>query len=105
MVPFPFDRSLPLVASYQAAIVASNPNAKPGFVSLEGYMVGRLVVEALKRIPGEPTREALLDAIAKAPFDLGGVILKFGPANNQGSNEVYFTVLQPDGTFKPVAKL
>ena len=105
VVPFPFDRSLPLVASYQAAIVASNPNAKPGFVSLEGYMVGRLIVEALKRIPGEPTREALLDAIAKAPFDLGGVILKFGPANNQGSNEVYFTVLQPDGTFKPVAKL
>jgi ABC-type branched-subunit amino acid transport system substrate-binding protein len=105
VVPFPWDKSLPVIASYQAAITAVNPKAKPGFVSLEGYLVGRLVVEALKRIPGEPSREALLDAIAKAPFDLGGVKLSFGPANNQGSNQVYFTILQADGSFKSVTKL
>ena len=105
VVPFPFDKSLPLVAAYQTAITAVNPSAKPGFVSLEGYMVGRLVVEALKRISGEPTREALLDAIAKSPFDLGGVVLKFGSDKNQGSNQVYFTVLQADGSFRPVSKL
>ena len=105
VVPFPWDKSLPAVASYQAAIAAVNPKSKPGFVSLEGYLVGRLVIDALKRIPGEPTREALLDAIAKAPFDLGGVKLNFGPAQNQGSNQVYFTVLKADGSFKPVTKL
>jgi branched-chain amino acid transport system substrate-binding protein len=105
VVPFPSDKSLPVVASYQAAIAAVNPNAKLGFVSLEGYLVGRLMVEALKRIPGEPSREALLDAIAKAPFDLGGVKLSFGPEKNQGSDQVYFTILQPDGSFKPVSKL
>ena len=105
VVPFPFDRSLPLVASYQVAITATNAGAKPGFVSLEGYMAGRLVVEALKRIPGEPTREALLDAIAKSPFDLGGVVLKFGADKNQGSNQVYLTVLQADGSFRSVSKL
>lgn len=105
VVPFPRDKSLPVVASYQTAIAAVNPKSKPGFVSLEGYLVGRLVVEALKRIPGEPSREALLDAIAKAPFDLGGVKLSFGPANNQGSNQVYFTILQSDGSFKPATKL
>ena len=37
--------------------------------------MGRLVVEALKRLPGTPTREGLLDAIYQAPFDLGGVTL------------------------------
>jgi ABC-type branched-subunit amino acid transport system substrate-binding protein len=105
VVPFPWDRSLPLAVSYRSAIVAVNPSSKPGFVSLEGYLVGRLVVEALKRIPGEPTREAFLDAIAKAPFNLGGVNLSFGPAKNQGSDQVYFTILQPDGSFKPVTKL
>lgn len=105
VVPFPWDRSLPLAVSYRAAIVAVNPSSKPGFVSLEGYLVGRLVVEALKRIPGEPTREAFLDAIAKAPFNLGGVNLSFGPAKNQGSDQVYFTILQLDGSFKPVTKL
>jgi ABC-type branched-subunit amino acid transport system substrate-binding protein len=102
VVPFPKDKSLPIVASYQVALAATS---KPGFVSLEGYLAGRLIVEALKRIPGEPTRETLLDAIARAPFDLGGVRFSFGPTNNQGSNAVYFTILQADGTFKPVSKL
>ena len=105
VVPFPQDTSLPVVSSYTTAIKAVNANAKPGFVSLEGYLVGRLVVEALKRIQGEPSREALLDAMTQAPFDLGGVTLAFGPSKNQGSDQVYFTILQPDGSFKPVQKL
>jgi ABC-type branched-subunit amino acid transport system substrate-binding protein len=105
VVPFPWDKSLPIVASYTKAIKVMNPNAKPGFVSLEGYLVGRLAVEALKRIPGEPSREILLNAMEKAPFDLGGVTLTFGPSKNQGSDKVYFTILQSDGSFKPVQKL
>ncbi|HMF23250.1 MAG TPA: ABC transporter substrate-binding protein [Pseudolabrys sp.] len=105
VVPFPGDKSLPAVASYQAALAAVNQNSKPGFVSLEGYLVGLLVIEGLKRIPGEPTREAFLDAIESAPFDLGGVKLSFSPTQNQGSNQVYFTMLQGDGTFRPVTKL
>jgi len=63
------------------------------------------VVEGLKRIPGEPTRETFLDAIESAPFDLGGVTLKFSATQNQGSNQVYFTVLQADGSFRAVTRL
>ena len=105
VVPFPGDRSLPIVAAYQTALAAINPGAKPGFVSLEGYLVGQLVVQVLKRIPGEPTREAFLDAVGSGPFDLGGMKLSFSATQNQGSNQVYFTVLQADGSFKPVTKL
>jgi len=105
VVPSPWDASLPVVASYQKAIAATDTNAKPGFVSLEGYLVGRLVVEGLKRISGEPTREKLLDAISAAPIDLGGIVLNYGPANNQGLDQVFFTILQADGSFKPVVRL
>jgi len=56
-------------------------------------------------VKGEPTREALLDAITTAPFDLGGVVLSYGPARNQGSDQVFFTILQANGSFKPVARL
>ena len=105
VVPFPWDVSLPVVASYQKALVADDANAKPGFVSLEGYLTGRLTVEALKRIDGEPTREKLLNAIYGAPFDLGGLTLSYGPERNQGSDQVFFTVLQADGSFKPVTRL
>jgi ABC-type branched-subunit amino acid transport system substrate-binding protein len=105
VVPFPWDATLPVVKAYQGAIAAVDSNAKPGFVSLEGYLAGRLVVEALKRIKGEPTREALLDAIAAAPFDFGGMTLSYGPMKNQGSDRVFFTILQVDGTFRPVTRL
>jgi ABC-type branched-subunit amino acid transport system substrate-binding protein len=105
VVPFPGDKSLPVVASYQAALTTVNSKSKPGFVSLEGYLVGQLVIEGLKRISGEPSREAFLDAVESAPFDLGGVTLNFSSTQNQGSNQVYFTMLQGDGTFIPVTKL
>jgi ABC-type branched-subunit amino acid transport system substrate-binding protein len=105
VVPSPWDETLPVVGTYQRALTAADPKAKPGFVSLEGYLVGRLAVEALKRIKGEPTREALLDAIGEAPFDLGGITLSYGPSRNQGSDQVFFTILRADGTFKPVTRL
>jgi branched-chain amino acid transport system substrate-binding protein len=105
VVPSPWDKSLPVVASYQNAIAAADASAKPSFVSLEGYLVGRLVVEALKRVSGEPTREKLLDAVIGGPFDLGGIVLSYGPAKNQGSDQVFFTILQADGSFKHVVRL
>jgi branched-chain amino acid transport system substrate-binding protein len=105
VVPFPWDASVPIVASYQAAMQALKTDGKPGFVSLEGYLVGRLVTESLKRIPEEPSREAFLDVIAKGGFDFGGVQLSYTPTNNQGMNEIFFTVLQPDGSFRPVTRL
>ncbi|HYA05949.1 MAG TPA: ABC transporter substrate-binding protein [Xanthobacteraceae bacterium] len=105
VVPFPWDKSLPVVASYQSALAAEDAGANPGFVSLEGYLVGRLAVEALKRVNGEPTREKLIDAVYAAPFDLGGDVLSYGPNKNQGSDQVFFTILQADGSFKPVVRL
>lgn len=105
VVPFPWDKFLPVAVSYRAAMAAVSANSKPGFVSFEGYLVGRIVVEALKRIPGAPSRESFLDAISKASFDLGGVKYVFGPTNNQGSDQVYFTILQSDKSFRPIQKL
>jgi branched-chain amino acid transport system substrate-binding protein len=106
VVPFPGDAEIPLVARYQAALKAHDAKAQPGFVSLEGYMVGRLVAAALERIPGEPSREGLLDAIAKGgAFDLAGAKLTYGANDNQGMDEVFLTVIAADGTFKAVTKL
>jgi ABC-type branched-subunit amino acid transport system substrate-binding protein len=105
VVPLPQDTAIPLVAAYHKALKASAPNAAPGFVSLEGYMVGRLVVQALEKISGEPTRKALLDALSNGTYDLGGVKLTFGPNDSQGMDDVFLTVIQKDGTFKSVKSL
>ena len=106
VVPFPWDTSLPLVANYQEALKANNPDAEPGFVSLEGYMVGRIAIMALAKIDGEVTRQKLMDVIASTgSFDLGGVTLTYGPDDNQGMDQVFLTVIQPDGSFKAVERL
>ena len=106
VVPLPEDTSLPLVARYQRALKAANAEAEPGFVSLEGYMVGRLVVAALEHL-GEPvTRQELLSKIKEiGNFDLGGVTLTYGPGDNQGMDRVFLTVIQADGSFEEVDRL
>ena len=63
------------------------------------------MVAALRRVDGDPTREKLLSAISAAPFDLGGGVLSHGSDKNQGSDQVFFTILQADGPFKPVVRL
>ena len=106
VVPFPWDTSLPLVARYQKALKAATPDARIGFVSLEGYMVGRLVIEALGKMKGPVTRAGLLSTIKEVgKFDLGGVTLSFGLEKNQGMDRVFLTVIQADGSFKPIDRL
>jgi ABC-type branched-subunit amino acid transport system substrate-binding protein len=105
VVPFPEDASIPVVASYQAALKAADPNAKPGFVTLEGYLAGRLAIEALKQVSGEPTRQAFLEKALGGSFDLGGIKLSYGANDNQGSDDVFLTQIQPDGSFKAITSL
>lgn len=106
VVPFPGDMSIPLVARYQKALKAANPDAQIGFVSLEGYMVGRLVIEALGKVKGPVTRARLLSTIKEVgTFDLGGITLYYGPDDNQGMDQVFLTVIRADGSFKPVDRL
>ena len=100
VVPLPWDTSIPVVAQYQKAMASYDPAAKPGFISLEGYLVGRLTIMALQRVDGEVTREALLRAIEEnGSFDLQGLMAQFGKGDNQGLDEVFLTIIQPDGSY------
>jgi branched-chain amino acid transport system substrate-binding protein len=105
VVPFPRDTGIPIVAAYQKALRDYVPQAFPGFISLEGYMVGRMVVMALERLEGEPTRAALLKALSQGEYDLGGVKLAFGADDNQGSEQVFLTRIDKEGRFTAVKQL
>ena len=106
VVPFPEDQSVPLVARYEAALKAVNPLAEVGFVSLEGYTVGRLVIRVLGELGQTVTRAGFLDKFAGiGKFDLDGVTLTYGADDNQGMDRVFLTVIQSDGRFKAVDRL
>jgi branched-chain amino acid transport system substrate-binding protein len=106
VVPFPGDATVSVVARYQKALRAAAPEAEFGFVSLEGYLVGRLVTEALASLDGPVTRAGLLTAIKEGgTFDLGGITLTYGPNKNQGMDRVFLTVIQADGSIRAVDRL
>lgn len=106
VVPFPWDRSLKLVADYQAAQKAFDPTLTPDFVSLEGYLSGRLAAAALEAAGPNPTRASLLRAINDiGRFDISGSTFTIGTRMIDTPPKVFLTVIQRDGTFKPVDRL
>lgn len=106
VVPSPWDASVRVVADYQAAAKALDPNMKPEFVSLEGYLSGRLVAAALEQTGPNPTRADMLGMIRNVgTFDISGTIMNFGPKMQDVPGKVFLTVIQRDGTFKAVEKL
>ncbi len=106
VVPFPEDDSLPVVNAYLEALANHDPEAEPGFVSLEGYLAGRLVIAALQECGAEVDRSCLLDQlIDHGDFDIDGFRLQYGDDDNQGSDEVFLTVIGSDGEYHPVDTL
>lgn len=106
VVPFPWDGSIKIVADYQAAEKALDPDLKPDFVSLEGYLSGRLAAAALEMVGPNPTRADMLRAINDVGrFDISGDIITVGEKAQDAPAKVFLTVIQADGTFKAVDKL
>ena len=103
VVPFPWDASLRVVADYQAAEKAIDPALTPDFVSLEGYLSGRLAAAALEMAGPNPTRAGMLQLINDTGrFDIGGNVMTFGANMRDTPARVFLTVIQPDGTFRPI---
>ncbi len=104
VVPFPTDDSIPIVRSYLNALAAYDPQASPGWVSLEGYLAGRLTIEALQACGRHNvTRACFYDSIESfEALELDEFGLKFGFADNQGSDKVFLTVIGPDGSYRAI---
>ena len=106
VVPLPDDTSIPVVAAYHSALKAFDPEATPGFVSLEGYLAGRLAITGLELCGADLSRECFLNAVRNAgSIDIQGMALRYGPGDNQGSDAVYLTVIGADGKYQQVSNL
>ena len=106
VVPFPTDRSLPIVRDYHRALSAYASGVVPGFISFEGYLAGRLAIAGLKKSGREISRSGFLDGFRQAGrIDLGGFRLRFGTRDNQGSDAVFLTVIGRDGRYRPISSL
>lgn len=91
----PLGSKLPVVAEARQQL-----GEQFGWVSLEGYIVGKLWLTAMGTIQGRISRSKFVNAILGKRFDLGGLKLDYSN-DNQGSDLVVLTNLSSDG-FKPM---
>ena len=97
-VPYPFSATLPLVVEYQKLMKQYAPNEPLSFSTLEGFVVGKITVEALKRAGPKPTREKVLKALnSMGELDLGGVYVNYSPKARNGWGAVDLTVIGANG--------
>lgn len=88
VVPDPARSSLPLAVDYKRAMGKEGAMTYDA-VSFEGYIVARVLGEALKHAPAHPTRADVVKALdALGDLDLGGFHLHFSPGAHDGSHWV-----------------
>ena len=100
VMPDPEDISRPLVRRFRNAMVATHEEAQhlTDAVSLEGYILGRFVIDVLERMEGELTREGFLrTALAPDPVAVDDWIIRFEPGTNVGSHYIRLINLGRDG--------
>jgi ABC-type branched-subunit amino acid transport system substrate-binding protein len=90
------------VIRYRELLNKYYPEARPGFVSLEGFVAAECLVEGLKKAGANLTTERLIDALESVrDFDLGiGPVINFGPSQHQASSKVWGTMLDSSGKFE-----
>ena len=110
VVPSYEDTSIPAVREYRDLMERYKPEAPPelvtesytpfahSFVSLEGFLDAKLMVEILNRLGENPERTNLEDAVFTVKdYDLGiGELVSFSESRRQGLQQVYYTIVEDD---------
>jgi len=103
VVPNPLSRAT-AVSRYRKLLEEKAIGEQVGTLSLEGYIVGSLAVEALRRAGPALDNEKLVQALEGIrDLDIGvGTKMSFGPQNHQASHKVWGAALDAAWTFQPV---
>jgi serine/threonine protein kinase/ABC-type branched-subunit amino acid transport system substrate-binding protein len=97
-----FDSGATGIILYRDALKKYHPDQQPDFISLEGFIVGELFAEGVRRTGHDITTEKLVDALENIQsFDPGtGGSLGFSMSQHQASHKVWGTMLDDQGTFR-----
>jgi branched-chain amino acid transport system substrate-binding protein len=98
VVPRPTALGLPVVNQCRQDLAALGTGAKLGITSLEGYIAGRVAVEAARAARERPGRDAFRTALSTLQADLGGYRVNFGAQQGMhGSQYVDMVVINRHG--------
>jgi branched-chain amino acid transport system substrate-binding protein len=103
LAPSPFNGKTRVAREYQADVKQAKQQDQridPSYISFEGYIAAKVMVEGLRRAGPNPTRPALVSALeSMQEWDGGDFIINYSPTNHNGSKFVTVTVIGPSGHF------
>jgi len=68
---------------------------------MEGFIAGKVIIEAVRRQGAKPTREGTASALdAMQGYDLGGYLVGFRPDMHNGSRFVELTIVSSTGRIR-----
>lgn len=96
-----FTSDLEIAREYMTDMNKYKSNVFPGFVSFEGYIVGKIFIEALKKVEGKLSKEKLIDAFYKLNnFDIGlDEKISYSSIKNQAIHRVWPMIVK-QGRYK-----
>lgn len=97
LVPSPYKQVAKVSKDYNRLLASSGTNAKPDYISFEGFIAAKVLCEALRRTAPPLTRAAFLQTLATLRLDAGGYEVAFRPGNQNGSEFVDITMIGRDG--------
>src|SRR5262250_2482520 len=92
------------ILKYKSALAKFFPGETPDYVSLEGFVAARVLVEALKRAGPQLDTEKLVDALEELRnLDLGlGTLVNYGRTEHQAVHKVWGTELDANGHYQAI---
>jgi branched-chain amino acid transport system substrate-binding protein len=90
VTPNPFeDQNDGLQKEYLADLKASGQSEFVSYTSFEAYICARIIVEAVKRVGADPTREKFIKALEGDSFQIGSFKAAWPPDDHSSNRRVY----------------
>jgi ABC-type branched-subunit amino acid transport system substrate-binding protein len=101
VTPSPYKISSRLAKEF-ADTVAKTPNLEvpPSYAMMEGFIAGKVIVEAARRMGAKPSREAFVAALDSVDTDMGGYRVGFKPGSRFGSKFVELSIVTGSGKIR-----
>jgi len=98
VMPYPYSTLAPVAREFQMLMKQYQPDKVVSYASMESFIAAKILVEAIRRSGGNPTREKVIAQLEKMnSYDAGGFKVSFSPENRVGSKFVEVTVIGAGG--------
>jgi branched-chain amino acid transport system substrate-binding protein len=102
VTPSPYRISSRIAKEFIDLVAKSpNPQAAVSYSMMEGFIAGKVIVEAVRRQGARPSREGMAHALDSMDnFDLGGYLVSFRPNQHDGSRFVELSIVTGNGKIR-----